>query len=201
MINFGRRNIFARQRDCEPLPSVKVSDTRSGVAPGWRMRRPLPADGPAVTELIAACPPLDTNSRYSTLIQCSHFAEHCIVAEQDGAMMGWISGHRLPSDPATFFIWQVAVAPQARGLGLASRMIDELLARPAQAGVTHLITTVTEDNAASWALFNGLARQRGVTLVRKLLFDRETHFAGHHASEYEARIGPLTDEKFQTAQG
>ena len=40
----------------------------------------------AVTALIAACPPLDRNSRYFNLIQCTHFADNCIIAERGGRM-------------------------------------------------------------------------------------------------------------------
>lgn len=113
------------------------------------------------------------------------------MAERDGRIVGWVSGHRPPSDPAAFFVWQVAVAAEARGQKLARRMIDALLDRPGQADATHLITTVTNDNAASWALFNSIARDRGATLERRPLFERDAHFAGAHDTEYEARIGPL----------
>ena len=70
-------------------------------------------------------------------------------------------------------------------------MIEALLDRPSSEGVTHLITTVTEDNLASWALFEGLARQWSTALAKSAFFHRETHFAGAHATEWLARIGPL----------
>jgi L-2,4-diaminobutyric acid acetyltransferase len=91
-------------------------------------------------------------------LQCTHFADSCIIAEYDGAIAGWVSGYRPPSEPDSFFVWQVAVAPAARGQRLGGRMIEALLDRPSADGVTHLITTVTEDNGPSWALFEGLAR-------------------------------------------
>src|SRR3546814_7917944 len=95
---------------------------------------PKAEDGAAISKLIAACPPLDRNSAYCNLLQCSHFADTCIVAERDGYIAGWISGYRPPSEPDRFFIWQVAVSETARGAGLAGRMIDMLLARPSAAG-------------------------------------------------------------------
>ena len=164
-------------------------------------RMPQATDGPAVAALIAACPPLDRNSAYCNLVQCTHFADHCIVAERDGRIIGWVSGHRPPSDPQGFFVWQVAVAAEGRGQGLAGRMIKALLARPAQRGVTHLLTTVTDDNQASWALFRGLARDWGATLDRSALFECEAHFAGAHDTEFQARIGPLNDKILQKEQG
>ncbi len=63
--------------------------------------------------------------------------------------------------------------------------------RPAQAGVTHVLATITADNAASWALFHGLARRHDTTLDRSIVFERDAHFAGVHPSEFQARIGPF----------
>ena len=158
---------------------------------GFQFRRPNPKDGPAVTALIASCPPLDRNSAYCNLLQCTHFADHCIIAEREGRILGWVSGYRPPSDPDALFVWQVAVAADARGQRLAGRMIGALLSRPQARGVNHLITTVTADNRSSRAMFDGLARTWATALVEEPLFDRETHFAGAHATEWQLRIGPI----------
>src|SRR3546814_14934718 len=99
---------------------------------GLHLRKPDARDGPAITALIARCPPLDRNSAYCNLIQCTHFADHCVVAEAGGRIVGWVSGHRPPSDPRAFFVWQVAVAREGRGNGLASRMLKTLPTRPAR---------------------------------------------------------------------
>lgn len=157
----------------------------------FELRKPVATDGPAITGLIAACAPLDANSAYCNLLQCTDFADFCIVAERGGQPLGWVSGYRPPSAPDDFFVWQVAVAASARGHGLAGRMIRALLARPANIGVTHLTTTVTDDNRASWALFKGLARKWRVPLRKSARFERDAHFAGAHDTEWQARIGPL----------
>lgn len=154
-------------------------------------RKPSASDGPAITALIAACPPLDPNSAYCTLLQCTDFAENCAVAERDGAVVGWVSGYRPPVAPENFFVWQVAVSAAARGQRLASGMIEALLARPAQVGVTHLTTTITNDNRASWALFEGLARHWAAPIEKTARFERDAHFGSLHATEWQARIGPL----------
>jgi L-2,4-diaminobutyric acid acetyltransferase len=155
------------------------------------LRPPVPADGPQVTALIADCPPLDINSAYCNLLQCTHFANTCVLAERDRSVMGWISAYRPPSAPEQIFVWQVAVSPEARGLGLARRMLDHLIELPAARDAQALITTITEDNAASWALFQSFADAHGATLTRAPLFEQETHFAGRHETEYQATIGPL----------
>ncbi|BBB13733.1 diaminobutyrate acetyltransferase [Sphingopyxis sp. FD7] len=190
-----------RSKDAEPLPTPKDPDASAAASSDLRFRRPVAADGPAVTALIAACPPLDRNSRYCNLLQCEHFADQCIIAERAGRIVGWVSGYRPPSDGHAFFVWQVAVSAEGRGRRLASRMIAALLARPAQEGVTHMITTITADNQASWGLFRGLARDWDAELERTPLFERETHFAGAHATEYLARIGPFDRMKIDAEQG
>lgn len=163
-------------------------------------RAPRSEDGPAISSLIAACPPLDTNSAYCNLLQSSHFADTCVVVEQDGEIVGWISGYRLPAEPDVFFVWQVAVGEKARGLGLGRRMIEHLLARPSARGVKTLHTTITDDNAASWGLFGSFARRRGAELKKTPFFTRDTHFAGAHDTEFLAEIGPLDASSEQSNQ-
>nr|WP_245892189.1 diaminobutyrate acetyltransferase [Novosphingobium guangzhouense] len=155
------------------------------------MRCPTAEDGAAVTALIAASPPLDPNSAYCNLLQCSDFADTCVIAERDGRIIGWISGYRAPSHPERIFVWQVAVDASARGEGLGGRMLDALLARPAVRGATTLTTTITENNPASWGLFTAFARRHGASLSRSPRFEREAHFAGAHDTEWQASIAPL----------
>lgn len=151
-------------------------------------RMPVAEDGPDIRDLIDTCHPLDKNSLYCNLLQCTHFADTSIIAERAGKIVGWISGYIPPAAPDTLFIWQVAVAPEARGMGLALRLLNGLLARDGAAGLTRLQTTITDDNAASWALFRRLAMQHGATLTHQPHFTRDTHFAGDHATEHMVSI-------------
>jgi L-2,4-diaminobutyric acid acetyltransferase len=158
-----------------------------------QFRMPCAEDGPRVSGLIAASPPLDVNSAYCNLLQCTDFRETCVVAERAGKLLGWISAYRPPAEPDRLFVWQVAGDPDARGEGLALRMLEALLARSAAAGATTLSTTVTADNRASWALFKAFARGHGATLTKSPRFEREAHFAGAHDTEWEVCISPLPD--------
>jgi L-2,4-diaminobutyric acid acetyltransferase len=155
------------------------------------LRNPERRDGAALHRLVRECPPLDENSLYCNLLQVTHFADTCVAAEQSGHLVGFISAYIVPGRPNTLFVWQVAVGAEARGQGLATRMLDHLLGRQECLGVTHLETTVTTSNDASWALFEGFARMHGAPLERSTLFARDTDFHGEHDSEILARIGPL----------
>lgn len=152
------------------------------------LRKPRRDDGAAIWSLIRACAPLDENSMYCNLIQCDHFAETCIVAEMDGEVVGWVSGYIVPNDPQTLFIWQVAVSETARGQGLGRRMLNGLLARGVCASVRQIQTTITHDNAASWALFAGFAARADGDLASAPHFDRDAHFDGQHSTEHMVTI-------------
>ncbi|HLS82226.1 MAG TPA: diaminobutyrate acetyltransferase [Steroidobacter sp.] len=177
-----------------------IAVRRGAAADEFTLRRPQAEDGRSVNALIAACPPLDRNSLYLNLLQCTHFAETCVLAEftDDSSRpggrsqpAGFISGYLTPARPTTLFIWQVAVSERARGRGLGKCMLLALLQRPACQHVTHIETTVTPSNAVSWAMFNSLARELECRLERRVLFERDTHLDGVHESEVLATIGPF----------
>lgn len=176
----------------EESPEGKVNARQGAAKREALLRTPDSTDGAAVHQLISRCPPLDENSIYCNLLQASHFADTSVAAEVDGELAGFVSGYIVPARPDTLFIWQVAVAEEARGLGLAGRMIREILRRPACAQVRFLETTITPDNDASWALFRGLARKLETEVNESVMFDRERHFRGRHDSEMLLRIGPFT---------
>lgn len=168
------------------------ADRGAGAAPFQiTFRTPTAEDGERVWELIAACPPLDQNSMYCNLLQCSHFAETCVLAESDGDIMGWISAYRPPSDPESIFVWQVAVSEKARGQGLGKKMLEHLLSLDSVAGARTLKTTITKDNAASWRLFSSLAKSRLAPMRDEPFFEKDHHFGGQHDTEYLVTIGPF----------
>ena len=148
-----------------------------------------------VFNLVENCPPLDTNSSYCNLLQASHFAGTSVAAILDGKLVGFISGYIIPDRPDTLFIWQVAVSEQARGLGLASHMLQHILARAHCSNVSFLETTITADNQASWALFTRLAKSLSTELQSAPWMDKQKHFAGLHDSEALVRIGPFNSSR------
>lgn len=151
-------------------------------------RKPSPMDGAAIWRLIKRSRPLDQNSMYCNLIQCDHFADTCVLAEIDGEVAGWISAHIPPGEDDTLFVWQVAVAREARGCGLARRMLESLLEREECAGVEALKTTITRDNEASWALFTRFADRIGAPIDDEPHFISDEHFDGEHATEHMVTI-------------
>lgn len=155
-------------------------------------RQPTDDDGYSLHKLVARCQPLDTNSVYCNLLQCTDFADTAIAAENaQGELVGFISGYCPPARPDTLFVWQVAVDSSMRGQGLALRMLLALVARLAPHGVRYIETTISPDNAASQALFLKAFKQLGIEHSTRVLFSRQQHFAGLHEDEVLYRAGPL----------
>jgi L-2,4-diaminobutyric acid acetyltransferase len=163
------------------------------------LRAPRAEDGANVARLVRASGALDTNSLYCNLLQCTHFAGTCVLAERDGAPLGWVSGYVPPMQPDTFFVWQVCTSPEARGLGLAQAMIAELLARPALSGIRHVECSITRENTASWRFFESIARRLQAPMRSEELFDRDLHLDGSHASERRVILGPFAVQTARAA--
>lgn len=166
-------------------------DRAGQVSSSQRLRPPGVNDGVLVHDLISRCSPLDENSLYCNLLQCSHFNQTCAVAEDNGAVVGWVSGYIRPDREDRLFIWQVAIAPEMRGRGLGIRLIRDILARDCCAGVSGIDTTITATNASSRSLFGKLASQLGASITERSCFESAAHFAGRNPTEFLVEIGPI----------
>ncbi len=159
---------------------------------GVTLRKPEVDDGSRLHGLVRECKPLDENSVYCNLLQCTHFADTCIVAEKNNRLVGFVTGYRKPGENHVYFLWQVGVSEHGRGHGLATRMIRAILARADCHGVSELNTTVTPSNEPSRALFRGVAEAEGAEMSEHDYFRAEDFGANQHEPECLFRIQPLT---------
>ncbi|MCK9794930.1 diaminobutyrate acetyltransferase [Isoptericola sp. 4D.3] len=161
------------------------------------IRPPTPVDGATMWQLARDSGSLDLNSSYAYLLLADHFSATSRLAllargadGGEGDPVGFLAGYRLPADPATLFVWQVAVAPQARGRRVAGQLLDAVVDGASPGGsapdggpaVTRVHTTVTTDNASSRRVFARWAAERGATL-RETTGYETTHFPDGHEAE------------------
>ena len=106
-------------------------------------------------------------------------------------MVGFLSSYLKPADESTMFVWQVAVSPSARSLGVGRGLLEAALARPAAASARCLETTITPSNAPSWALFRSFARRHGAQCEDQPFFLEKDFGAEEHEAERLLRISPL----------
>jgi L-2,4-diaminobutyric acid acetyltransferase len=165
----------------------------TGTDVGIMLRKPRVEDGPQIHALVDRCKPLDLNSLYSYLLLCHHFADTCVVGEKDGRIVSFVSAYQPPTQPDVLFIWQVAVDAEARGCGLAKKMLIEILGRDTASAATALETTITPSNKASFGLFESLAREHGAQVEVNTLFPSKLLSTNEqdHEEEQLVRIAPL----------
>ncbi|OIO69985.1 MAG: diaminobutyrate acetyltransferase [Zetaproteobacteria bacterium CG_4_9_14_3_um_filter_49_83] len=159
--------------------------------PSLAIRKPTVEDGPSIYDLVKSSKPLDVNSRYLYLLQCSHFAKTCAVAESDGSVQAFISAYVLPDQPETLFVWQLAVDKLLRGQGIAGKLISHLLQRPHLAKTRFIEATVNPSNNASRNLFKSLALKHNCEINESMLFEAKLFDVDAHEAEILLRVGPI----------
>jgi len=153
-----------------PAANVKVSSAmmKDGEAlldaNGVAVRTVMEAEGALLWELARDAGGVDLNSAYAYMMLGRNFSTTCAVVEVFGLPAGFVAAHRLPQRPDVLFVWQIAVVPEYRGLGLARRLLDGLVDLPGCVGVRKMEATVTPSNKASEALFTAFAKARGAAL-------------------------------------
>ncbi len=172
-----------------------MSSKEATSKPPVHFRNPTVGDGSAVWNLIKDAGTLELNTAYAYLLLCSDFADTSIVAERNGGLLGFVGGYLIPSRPDTVFVWQVGVSADARGEGVASRLLDHLVLSDGCRDVRYLETTVTPSNKPSRALFGSLARRGESSLEESEGFPESVFPEGGHEAERRLRIGPIDKSK------
>ena len=129
------------------------------------------ADARWLHDLIVRCPPLDVNSLYAYALLATHHSATCFVAIQNQKICGAATGYIPPEQPDTYFLWQVAVAPEQQGTGLGSTLLDHVRQHcllPQQ--LKYLETTISPSNSASQHLFSRFAQRHQVAITNTPLF-------------------------------
>ncbi|MBN1382775.1 MAG: diaminobutyrate acetyltransferase [Deltaproteobacteria bacterium] len=160
----------------------------------FSFRTPKLEDGKAIYELVKQSPPLDLNSLYCYLLLCDHFDETCIIAEYKSKLAGFISAYRHPQKPDTLFVWQVVVAENMRGRGLAGDMLNRILSEKAS-WASFVETTVTPSNRSSLRFFQAFADERRTLCQRHSYMTKDLFGNGSHEEEILLRIGPFHQER------
>ena len=146
--------------------------------------------GYQISELIKNSPPLDLNSTYLYFIQSHFFNKTCAIAVNEiDSVIGFVSGFQDPRKKDTLFIWQVAISKDARGNGLASKLIHFILQEHPH--MQFIETTITKDNTSSISLFNKISQELNTNIIEEPFLDKTKHFLNQHDSENLFRIGPF----------
>jgi L-2,4-diaminobutyric acid acetyltransferase len=155
-----------------------------------KFAHPTLDDGAAVATLVRETGALEPNTTYAYLLLTQYFGESCLVARRGTELVGCVLGFRIPERPRVLFVWQIGVAPSARGRGLASKILDELVSRPALRDLEGLELTIARSNDASNRLFDSFAARNGWSISRTPGFESHHFGAERHEDELLVTITP-----------
>ncbi|WP_233531069.1 diaminobutyrate acetyltransferase [Paenibacillus alkalitolerans] len=158
---------------------------------GLRIRKPDETDGAGIWELVRNSGTLDVNSAYCYLMLGKYYNDTCAIAEIGGRPVGFVTGFRAPSRPDTWFVWQIAVDKEARGKGIARKLLDHVLERAENRDLQYIEATISPSNERSQSLFLGFARDRNVECRIADGFASQLFPGGAHEDEMLFRIGPI----------
>ncbi len=79
-----------------------------------------------------------------------------LIAEEDGAVVGFLEGHLFDGPPSAGYVYFVAVDPDHRRHHAGRILVEESLRRFRERGATRVFAAVPEDNEASMGLFRAL---------------------------------------------
>jgi L-2,4-diaminobutyric acid acetyltransferase len=164
------------------MSPTQISATLTAAPDAATLRTPKVSDGVRLWEIARDSQVLDLNSSYAYLLWCQDYSETSVVAEVNGRVVGFVTGYLRPDLPDAVMVWQVAVDADQRGLGLAGKMLSQLMDRLQPRGITSLHTTISPDNAASVALFSALADRRGMSITKENFFS-PADFPDEHQPE------------------
>lgn len=155
------------------------------------------SDGAALWQMAKDGGNLELNTPYCYLMMAELFGQTTLVAQNGQGPAGFVMAFPPPERPDTVFVWQIGVSPQARGQGLATKLLQALMQR---SGAAYLEASVTPSNQASLALFRGAARRWGAD-CQEGTFLAAAQFPHPHEDELLLRIGPVGPENLGGSYG
>src|SRR5690606_34529575 len=151
-------------------------------------------DGGAMWRLARESGVLEENAEYTYHMFSHFFGETSTVADLNGRAVGFVAGFRPPYRQDSLFVWQIAVAEEVRGSGLAAAMLHGLIQRLSPR-IHYLEASVTPSNEASTRTFRKIARDLNTSVTEEVLFPGNRFHGPSHEDEVLFRIGPFSPQQ------
>lgn len=156
-----------------------------------RIRRPRPEEGSAIWNLVRRSESLDPDARHVLPLLASSLADTSLVAEIEGALVGFIGGYRAPTLPHSVLVWQIDVDPSFREQGLGNALLHALIRCPGCAGVEFVEAAVSPANVPTKRLLESFARDLDTACEVTLGSAKSVIAASAEQSEDLLRVGPI----------
>jgi len=120
-----------------------------------------------IRSLVKECYPLGFHTLYTYWVISYYFSSLTFVLEDEGTIVGFISGIMSVDKPATAFIWQIGLKSSYRNKGYAQALIDKFVTSAQSLGASKVQFTIDPENTASLKAFHKYANKRGFKIEKK----------------------------------
>ena len=113
---------------------------------------------------LASCPPLDLHTGFTYWVLTQYNSRYCFAAELDGEICAVLTAVRTDNPDPQIYVWQVGVGTAARGLGLAGRLLEHLVAAMRRDRIGSFQVSIAPSNHSSLQVFTKFAERSGASL-------------------------------------
>ncbi|MGC2662039.1 MAG: GNAT family N-acetyltransferase [Bryobacteraceae bacterium] len=158
--------LIARNAGAGLTGSVPALFSQENMVGKLEIRAPRMNDIEAIIEVVRSCAPfLTAHISYIYWMTIRYHAHRCAVAEIDGELVGWCSVAQVSGNK--YFSHQTAVAPTARGLGVAHSLWAHVLSNLKVQPEFELEFTLNRRNDAALKLMTAVAERAGMRLIKR----------------------------------
>lgn len=118
------------------------------------------ADVEGIVQFVESCPPLDLHTPFTYWVTLRYWGRHCFVATMADRIVGYASAIGSGGGDDVLYLWQIGVASELRGRGLAQRLIESVADVGRESGFQVLQVSIAPDNEASLRAFRRFAASR-----------------------------------------
>jgi L-2,4-diaminobutyric acid acetyltransferase len=160
-----------------------------------KVRRAKESEFLDVYRFVCGCAPLERYYEHFYKIMLRYFGNSSFIAEDDGAMVGFVMLLPSGAQEGTYFLWQIGVSAAMQGLGLGKMLLHWAEEEVKKLGGRRIEVTVDPENSPSRRIFEAMgyeniSRKEGKTVVvNGNEAVKDYYKPGRHFMLYEKQIG------------
>ena len=121
-------------------------------------------DIPEIRKCVNKCTPLDIHTPYTYWVIANFFSECSFTISYENKIIGFITS--IKSFNNVFFLWQMAVLPDFREMGLAQILIDNVVEVIKKQNIYSLYASIDASNIKSMNAFHKYAKSKNYSLLK-----------------------------------
>jgi L-2,4-diaminobutyric acid acetyltransferase len=155
-----------------------------------QIRTCAPGDIQKVRHFVSKCKPLGVHTGYTYWVLFHNFSGTCFVMEEEGKIVGYVSGMKSSTFDDVFFLWQIGVAEEMRGKGYSYLLLQKVLEAAKKMRCTKMQMSLEEKDGASFHAINGFAKKHNlnISVAGEARYPHSVNETMYHDTLYEIAI-------------